>query len=190
MLSHKVTQCSRLLEKLMVAQLIKKSIASYRTRKLTAVFTRVRHWTLLQARWIQTSVCDTNEIWSVTVWNCQFELGQIVKSISICIFFNFIPSPRISNNDDISLLHLFLSKGSHSRTSIFGSRTSVFQERMYNPLKRNSLRSAYACLGKSGFVFSNVRSMQATACLFLRLHSNLPRTSCHFAICPYFGMCP
>jgi hypothetical protein len=46
---------SRLLEKLIVTQLVKKFLVFYGTRRFITVFTRARHWSLYHATWIQST---------------------------------------------------------------------------------------------------------------------------------------
>jgi len=58
---------SRVIEKLIVAQLVKKFSVFYETRRFITVFLRTCHWSLCWARWIQSTSLHPNSLWSISV---------------------------------------------------------------------------------------------------------------------------
>jgi hypothetical protein len=97
---HYLTPWSRvLLEKLIVAQLVKK-FPAYATRRFIIVFTRANHKSLSRARWIQSTPSIHIYLISILILSSYLRIGLpsglLPSDFSIKILYAFLLSPRAS----------------------------------------------------------------------------------------------
>jgi hypothetical protein len=79
--------------KLVVAQMVKKFLASYGTRMFIAVFTKVRHCSLSWARWIQSTLLYLVSLRSVSsLQSCVLSSGFPIKILYAVVCFVTRPS--------------------------------------------------------------------------------------------------
>jgi hypothetical protein len=84
----KINRSKALLEKPIVAQLVKKLPAFYWTRRFIAVFTRSRHWSLSWTRWIQSTTSGHISLRSIST------LSSLRIGLPIAYLFQVSPPPQ------------------------------------------------------------------------------------------------
>jgi len=72
-----------LLEKIIVAQLVKKFPTFYGTRRFIIVFTRARQWSLSCSRWIQSTASHPSSVRYILRLSAYLHLGYMENKISL-----------------------------------------------------------------------------------------------------------
>jgi hypothetical protein len=106
-----------LLEKLTVTQLVKTFPAFYGTRSFITVFTRVRHWSLFWARWIQSTPPHTIYLKSILILS--FYLRLIFRIVSY--FLGFSTEFFLLISEEFSVMHLISVDRKQKLSSTLGT---------------------------------------------------------------------